>query len=109
MWTFADNTRRPINNTVTILDVSFTGNATTCPQTMVYSYNTVSCERTCLSLSNQEPSCRVKFGPVDGCSCAQGTYMNDKGECVLATACPCVHNNEILQPQEIIKKGGISW
>ncbi|XP_031418356.2 mucin-2-like [Clupea harengus] len=84
------------------------GNATTCPQTMVYSYNTVSCERTCLSLSNQEPSCRVKFGPVDGCSCAQGTYMNDKGECVLATACPCVHNNEILQPQEIIKKGGIS-
>ncbi|XP_048113215.1 mucin-5AC-like [Alosa alosa] len=79
----------------------------TCPRTMVYSYNMVSCGRTCLSLSNREPSCEVKYGPVDGCGCAEGTYLSDKDECVSETTCPCVQNGDVIRPGEVIKKDGV--
>ncbi|XP_041966556.1 mucin-2-like isoform X2 [Alosa sapidissima] len=79
----------------------------TCPRTMVYSYNMVSCGRTCLSLSNHEPSCQVKYGPVDGCGCAEGTYLSDKDECVSETTCPCVQNGDVIRPGEVIKNDGV--
>ncbi|XP_063053800.1 mucin-5AC-like [Engraulis encrasicolus] len=82
--------------------------ASSCPATMVYSYN-VSCGQTCLALSNSEPSCQVKFGPVDGCVCPEGTYLNDKSQCVPAGQCHCIRNGEVMRSTEkFTQKDGTS-
>ncbi|KAJ8252215.1 hypothetical protein COCON_G00215270 [Conger conger] len=79
---------------------------TSCQNTMVYGYNMTSCKRTCRSLSEQDYSCQVKFLPVDGCGCAEGTYMNSANECVLPKNCPCYSKGtEIPQGETVIKNG----
>uniref|UniRef100_A0A3Q1IAN0 Mucin 5.1, oligomeric mucus/gel-forming n=1 Tax=Anabas testudineus TaxID=64144 RepID=A0A3Q1IAN0_ANATE len=60
-----------------------------CPSTFVYDYQMSSCGRTCGSLSQSELICEIDFTPLDGCGCAEGTYLNEKGECVTASQCSC--------------------
>ncbi|KAI4871537.1 hypothetical protein NFI96_030346 [Prochilodus magdalenae] len=77
-----------------------------CPGNMVYSYSLKSCGTTCHSLSGYDYTCQVTHTPVDGCGCAEGTYLNDKGECVPASKCPCYFNNQVVAPSQDINKDG---
>ncbi|KAL7867728.1 hypothetical protein SRHO_G00091120 [Serrasalmus rhombeus] len=77
-----------------------------CPGNMVYYYSLNSCETTCRSLSGFDYTCQVSYTPVDGCACAKGTYLDDKGDCVPASSCPCYHNNQVVAPSQVISKDG---
>ncbi|XP_030646361.1 mucin-2-like, partial [Chanos chanos] len=70
-----------------------------CPNNMVYSYNMISCNRTCQSLSMKDYTCQVQHLPVDGCGCEPGTYLNHEDKCVTAPECPCYYdyNNNYVQ------------
>ncbi|XP_034144056.1 mucin-5AC-like [Esox lucius] len=72
------------------------GNYAQCPDTMVYDYDMTSCGRTCRSLSQKDFTCQVEHVSVDGCGCAEGTYMNDQEECVPASGCPCYYGDKPL-------------
>ncbi|KAG2463000.1 MUC5B protein, partial [Polypterus senegalus] len=79
-----------------------------CPSTMTFSYSMTSCNRTCRSISEPDPTCRVDFTSVDGCGCSEGTYLNDNGKCVEQSACPCYLNGVVVKPEEVITKDGAS-
>uniref|UniRef100_A0A8D0BZ37 VWFD domain-containing protein n=1 Tax=Salvator merianae TaxID=96440 RepID=A0A8D0BZ37_SALMN len=64
---------------------------TLCPKSLNYSYSISSCQPTCRSLSEPDITCKIKFVPVDGCTCEAGTYMDDYGKCVPANKCPCYY------------------
>ncbi|XP_038855714.1 mucin-5B-like [Salvelinus namaycush] len=78
----------------------------TCPSQTVYTYNMTSCGRTCRSLSMTDQSCQVKFVLVDGCGCAEGTYMDEAGQCVAPTNCPCYDKGSVVPAGETISRDG---
>lgn len=80
-----------------------------CPAETVYSYNMTSCGRTCHSLSQNDYTCQVSFTPVDGCGCAEGTYMNEKGQCVQREKCPCYDKDVMIDAGEAYSKDGVTW
>uniref|UniRef100_A0A8D0EMJ1 VWFD domain-containing protein n=1 Tax=Strix occidentalis caurina TaxID=311401 RepID=A0A8D0EMJ1_STROC len=61
---------------------------TSCPKSLSYSYTISSCQPTCRSLSEPDVTCNIKFVPVDGCTCVNGTYMDESGKCVPPNECP---------------------
>uniref|UniRef100_I3JNC4 VWFD domain-containing protein n=1 Tax=Oreochromis niloticus TaxID=8128 RepID=I3JNC4_ORENI len=63
-----------------------------CPASQTFSYKHQRCQLTCRSLSLKQQSCTSDFLPVDGCSCAEGHYLDDNGICVPVAKCPCYHN-----------------
>ncbi|KAM3849863.1 uncharacterized protein ACN63O_020389 [Diretmus argenteus] len=77
-----------------------------CPGNMLYSYNMTSCGRTCRSLSQPDLTCQVDFTPVDGCGCAEGTYLSEKGECVSASRCSCYVGDTVVRPGHVIRIHG---
>ncbi|KAL7867723.1 hypothetical protein SRHO_G00091070 [Serrasalmus rhombeus] len=80
--------------------------STDCPGNMEYYYSLSGCGTTCRSLSGYDHTCQVIHTPVDGCGCAKGTYLSDKGECVPASSCPCYYNNQVVAPSQVISKDG---
>lgn len=82
---------------------------TGCPNTFVYSYNMTSCGRTCRSLDQADPTCAVKFTPLDGCGCAEGTYLDEKGVCVPASQCSCYVGNALVHPRQSVELNGQHW
>ncbi|XP_048829559.1 mucin-5B-like [Brienomyrus brachyistius] len=78
-----------------------------CPSTMVYSYSIQSSNQTCLCFSNPDNTCMLTFEAVDGCTCADGTYMNDDGKCVPPESCPCYTKSTVIPPGEVVSKDGI--
>lgn len=83
--------------------------ANECPSNLVYSYQMTNCARTCQSLSQTDPTCAVAFTPVDGCGCAQGTYLSEKGECVPASECPCYTGEVVVLPKRFVQINGKTW
>ncbi|XP_061772628.1 mucin-2 [Nerophis ophidion] len=79
---------------------------TTCPSTFVFDYHMTSCGRTCHSLSKADLTCEVKFTPVDGCGCAEGTYLNERGACVPASQCSCHVGDMVVHPKQTIRAHG---
>ncbi|KAM8763409.1 mucin-5B-like [Acanthopagrus schlegelii] len=77
-----------------------------CPEGTVYDYDMTSCNRTCRSLSQVDYSCQTTFPKVDGCGCAQGTYMNEAGKCVPSESCPCYDKDSIIPAGQAISKDG---
>ncbi|XP_048463236.1 mucin-2-like [Rhincodon typus] len=77
----------------------------TCPATLIYSYDMKSCKRTCHSLSEKDITCGIQHVPVDGCGCADGMYMNEKGICVPSSECPCLYQGTLLKAGEMINQG----
>uniref|UniRef100_A0A3Q2DBH1 Mucin-5AC-like n=1 Tax=Cyprinodon variegatus TaxID=28743 RepID=A0A3Q2DBH1_CYPVA len=77
-----------------------------CPEETVYDYNMTSCGRTCRSLSLADFSCQVSFASVDGCGCAEGTYMNEEGKCVSSESCPCYDKDTFIPAGQAIIKDG---
>uniref|UniRef100_A0A3B4VBR6 Mucin-5B-like n=1 Tax=Seriola dumerili TaxID=41447 RepID=A0A3B4VBR6_SERDU len=77
-----------------------------CPSTLVYDYQMKSCGRTCRSLSQSDLTCEVEITPLDGCGCAEGTYLNEKGECVSASQCACHMGDTVVRPRHVIRVHG---
>uniref|UniRef100_A0A3Q3F5P0 VWFD domain-containing protein n=1 Tax=Labrus bergylta TaxID=56723 RepID=A0A3Q3F5P0_9LABR len=65
------------------------------------------CQRTCQSLSQPDHSCQASFVMVDGCGCAEGTYMNDEGRCVMSKDCPCYDKDNIIPPTESVSRNAV--
>ncbi|XP_072127458.1 mucin-5AC-like [Mobula birostris] len=73
-----------------------------CPKTLVYSYNMTNCHRTCQSLATPDRTCEIDFELVDGCGCAEGTYMDDNGKCVDPSSCPCYYRGSFIPAGEVV-------
>ncbi|XP_005728290.1 mucin-5AC-like, partial [Pundamilia nyererei] len=71
-----------------------------CPPTFVYDYKMTSCGRTCRSLKS-DLTCGVDFTELDGCGCAEGTYLNEKNECVLPSQCSCYAGDTVVHPGQV--------
>ncbi|XP_068874833.1 mucin-5AC [Aphelocoma coerulescens] len=80
---------------------------TLCPKSLEYTYNVDSCQPTCRSLSEPDVTCSIKFVPVDGCTCVNGTYMDESGKCVPASSCPCYHKGMPLSSGEVVHDNGV--
>ncbi|XP_037995756.1 mucin-5AC-like [Motacilla alba alba] len=80
---------------------------TLCPKSLKYTYNVDSCQPTCRSLSEPDVTCDIKFVPVDGCTCINGTYMDDSGKCVPASSCPCYYKGTPLSSGEVVHDNGV--
>nr|XP_019570262.1 PREDICTED: mucin-5AC [Rhinolophus sinicus] len=78
----------------------------TCPKSMTYQYHISSCQPTCRSRSDQDVTCGVSFVPVDGCTCPQGTFLDDTGKCVPAISCPCYHGDTVIPNGESLHESG---
>uniref|UniRef100_A0A3Q1I4Y6 VWFD domain-containing protein n=1 Tax=Anabas testudineus TaxID=64144 RepID=A0A3Q1I4Y6_ANATE len=70
--------------------------ASNCNTNMIYSYNITSNSRTCRCISMTDVSCHFSFPPVDGCICAEGTYLDESGKCVPAKDCPCYDKGSVV-------------
>ncbi|XP_041650556.1 mucin-5AC-like [Cheilinus undulatus] len=90
-------------------DVVCKNYTTRCPSNLVYGYQMESCGRTCRSLSQSDLTCKVKSTPLDGCGCAKGTYLNEDGECVSASKCPCYVDDTMVAPGGVIKVHRQKW
>ncbi|CAM9490901.1 unnamed protein product [Bubo scandiacus] len=80
---------------------------TSCPKSLSYSYIISSCQPTCRSLSEPDVTCNIKFVPVDGCTCVNGTYMDESGKCVPPNECPCYYRGSPIPFGEAIHENGL--
>ncbi|XP_066108498.1 mucin-5AC [Saccopteryx bilineata] len=78
----------------------------TCPKSMTYHYNIGTCQPTCRALSQEDVACGVSFVPVDGCTCPQGTFLDNAGKCVPAASCPCYHGDSVIPNGESLHERG---
>lgn len=83
--------------------------ATSCPNTMVYTYDVWRSMQSCRCHSDPDFTCGVTFDPVDGCVCAEGMYLNENGQCVSLDKCSCYHKGSVIPPGEVISKDGGMW
>ncbi|XP_012874179.1 PREDICTED: mucin-19-like [Dipodomys ordii] len=74
----------------------------TCPSGLVFKYNVKACNRTCRSLSQRDRSCDLEDVPVDGCTCPDGMYKDNEGNCVQKSQCDCYVNDEVVPPGKLI-------
>ncbi|XP_057184367.1 mucin-5AC-like, partial [Triplophysa rosa] len=89
-------------------DVTCKKYTTICPVSTVYSYNMTSCDRTCRSLGQSDSTCAIAFVPVDGCGCADGTFMNENEDCVASVNCSCYDSGKSISPGDVISIDGRS-
>ncbi|XP_049569371.1 mucin-5AC [Orcinus orca] len=80
---------------------------TTCPQSLTYLYNISTCQPTCRARSDADVTCSISFVPVDGCTCPDGTFLDDTDQCVLATSCPCYHGGSVVPNGESTHEQGV--
>ncbi|XP_047195738.1 mucin-2 [Hippoglossus stenolepis] len=73
-----------------------------CPASQTFSNKHQRCQLTCSSLGSNQQSCSSDFLPVDGCSCSEGLYLNEKGTCVPMAKCPCYYNEAYIKPGKSI-------
>eukprot|EP00073_Rattus_norvegicus_P020333 XP_006230670.1 PREDICTED: mucin-5B isoform X1 [Rattus norvegicus] len=78
-----------------------------CPQTKEYSYSVSTCQPTCRSLSEVDVTCSIPFVPVDGCTCPEGTFLNDKDHCVPVEECPCYFHGTVVASGEVVMDNGV--
>ncbi|XP_007466060.1 PREDICTED: mucin-5AC [Lipotes vexillifer] len=80
---------------------------TTCPQSLTYLYNISTCPPTCRARSDADVTCSISFVPVDGCTCPDGTFLDDTGKCVPAASCPCYHGGSVVPNGESTHEQGV--
>ncbi|XP_047436677.1 LOW QUALITY PROTEIN: mucin-5AC-like [Mugil cephalus] len=86
---------------------SICGKYASCPSSMVYSYNITTSSRTCRCIDSADLNCHISFPPIDGCICAEGTYLDDSGKCVPSKSCPCYDKGTVVPPGQVINKDGV--
>ncbi|XP_045870566.1 mucin-5AC [Meles meles] len=80
---------------------------TTCPKSLTYRYSISTCQPTCRARSHEDVTCGISFVPVDGCTCPNGTFLDDAGKCVPATSCPCYHEGSVVPNGESLHEHGV--
>ncbi|XP_042527459.1 LOW QUALITY PROTEIN: mucin-5B [Dipodomys spectabilis] len=78
-----------------------------CPKSQSYAYVVDTCQPTCRALSEADATCGVSFVPVDGCTCPNGTFLNDRGACVPAQECPCYFRGTVVAPGEVVQDNSV--
>ncbi|XP_047599189.1 mucin-19-like isoform X11 [Lutra lutra] len=73
-----------------------------CPSDLVFKYNIKACNETCRLLSERYRSCDIEDVPFDGCTCPDGMYQNNEGNCVPKSQCDCYINGKVIQPGKLI-------
>ncbi|XP_048958594.1 mucin-19 isoform X20 [Canis lupus dingo] len=73
-----------------------------CPSNLVFKYNIKACNKTCRSLSERYRSCDIEGVPFDGCTCPDGMYQNNEGNCVPKSQCDCYVSGEVMKPGKLI-------
>ncbi|KAM6950302.1 mucin-5AC-like [Lycodopsis pacificus] len=81
--------------------------ASSCHSSMVYSSNITSSSRTCRCISSSDLSCHSSFPPIDGCVCAEGTFLDDTGKCVPSQGCPCYDEGSVVPAGQVVNKDGV--
>ncbi|XP_044116286.1 mucin-5AC [Neovison vison] len=79
----------------------------TCPKSLTYQYSISTCQPTCRARSHEDVTCGISFVPVDGCTCPNGTFLDDAGKCVPATSCPCYHEGSVVPNGESLHERGV--
>ncbi|KAM6159452.1 mucin-5AC [Rhynchocyon petersi] len=77
-----------------------------CPKSLTYQDVVNTCQPTCRSLSEEDVTCHISFVPVDGCVCANGTFLDDLGKCVPVTSCPCYYRGSVVPNGESVHDSG---
>ncbi|KAE8607116.1 hypothetical protein XENTR_v10011023 [Xenopus tropicalis] len=85
---------------------SVCSNFTNCPTSFTYNYTISTFQPTCRSISEPDYTYDVSFVPVDGCICKDGTYLDDTGNCVPPSLCPCFNNGATVPPGQVIHEKG---
>lgn len=80
-----------------------------CPVGQVYEACGSVCDRTCRALSGAEAGCEGERVCEEGCFCPAGKYLNEKGECVPADLCSCLHDGELFQPSDVYADHNSIW
>ncbi|XP_056407686.1 SCO-spondin-like [Hyla sarda] len=76
-----------------------------CSGGQVYMECSPPCQKMCADLRmGDSGSCQELVGCVAGCNCPEGLVLDDSGQCVRPSMCPCHHGGEIYQPGSIIKQ-----
>ncbi|XP_059007752.1 mucin-5AC [Mustela lutreola] len=79
----------------------------TCPKSLTYQYSISTCQPTCRARSHEDITCGISFVPVDGCTCPNGTFLDEAGKCVPATSCPCYHEGSVVPNGESLHERGV--
>ncbi|XP_076971437.1 mucin-5AC [Tamandua tetradactyla] len=79
---------------------------TSCPKSLTYREHITTCQPTCRSLSEEDVTCHISFVPVDGCTCAEGTFLDEWGKCVPASSCPCYYRGSVVPNGETLHDSG---
>ncbi|XP_069480097.1 mucin-5B-like isoform X2 [Ambystoma mexicanum] len=82
--------------------------ASSCPSGMDYSYSVTYCNRTCKSLSQHDVQCDISTIQMEGCSCADGSYLDDHGQCVSLEDCPCFSGSDVIPACDTYEQDGQS-
>ncbi|XP_066440797.1 SCO-spondin-like [Eleutherodactylus coqui] len=63
------------------------------------------CQKTCADLRiTDSGSCHELFGCVAGCNCPDGLVLDDGGQCVRPSMCPCHHSGQTYSPGSSLKQ-----
>uniref|UniRef100_G1KJ50 VWFD domain-containing protein n=1 Tax=Anolis carolinensis TaxID=28377 RepID=G1KJ50_ANOCA len=65
------------------------------------------CQPTCRSLSTPDVTCNIQFTTVDGCTCEEGTFLDESGKCVPPTSCPCYYKGSPILSGEVFRENGM--
>ncbi|POI33944.1 hypothetical protein CIB84_002304, partial [Bambusicola thoracicus] len=57
--------------------------------------------------SSFENPCALSIDNVDGCTCINGTYMDESGKCVPANECPCYYRGSPIPLGEVVHENGL--
>ena len=62
----------------------------------------LSCARSCRDLS-RDIKCSEEC--VAGCRCPNGQLLNDENRCVPVSECPCLYDDQVIQPGNSVSVG----
>ncbi|OWK56811.1 Mucin-5AC [Lonchura striata] len=69
--------------------------------------NTWKTQASCPNIQQSfENPCALSIDNVDGCTCVNGTYMDESGKCVPANECPCYSKGSPIPFGEVVHENG---
>ncbi|XP_024864789.1 mucin-19 isoform X2 [Kryptolebias marmoratus] len=76
-----------------------------CSKNLEFSDATRACNRTCFALAGPDPRCELEDGPVEGCGCPEGTYLNQGLTCTPKAQCGCRYGGATAPPGPVVIDG----
>lgn len=78
-----------------------------CPGLQQYQVCGNPCERTCRNMAEAGSTCTAHC--VEGCNCPDGQALDNQGQCVPVSQCPCVFDGHEFPPGYKALKGAQLW